>query len=459
MKKTIAFLVSLFSCVTIINAQEICSTPSPEPPQWIFNPSLKPIRANKLYRINIFVHIVQSSTGLRSSKTIAPLVVNYLNNSFANVRIQFVLQGVDLLDNNYKYLAGKERELFNTSRRKNAINIYVVPKSLWTKSGQADSIPSTALIIRSDRCETSDLPHEMGHCLGLYHTHHGTWNEPDSHDSTQCREFVDGSNSSTCGDYISDTPADPCLWSMTTCAYTGTGKDGHKQRYTPDASNYMSYANPLCRTKFTNGQIERMKRSIDTTAILQDVLFCKPPSRPTMIKGMAHNNQLAPNSQYGFWIDDVGNADSIEWTVWGGKIIGGQGTSHVSIETADYGAFRIQVSKRNNCGWSGSCIDHGTINLGLAPFSLSPNPATDAVTLKLTEGGDGILSPQGQGCLTTKCVTSTYEIQLWSGLTMLRSFKTNRLTFQIPIAGLPAGLYFVRGIKDGQTYTEKLIKN
>ena len=30
---------------------------------------------------------------------------------------------------------------------------------------------------------------------------------------------------------------------------------------------------------------------------------------------------------------------------------------------------------------------------------------------------------------------------------------------QIPIAGLPAGLYFVCVIKDGQTYTEKLIKN
>jgi karilysin protease len=91
--------------------------------------------------------------------------------------------------------------------------------------------------------------------------------------------------------------------------------------------------------------------------------------------------------------------------------------------------------------------------------SLSPNPATDVVTLKLTEGGDGILPPQGQGSLTTKGVTSTYEIQLWNGLTMLRSFKTNQLTFQIPIAGLPAGLYFVRVIKDGQTYTEKLIKN
>ena len=185
---------------------------------------------------------------------------------------------------------------------------------------------------------------------------------------------------------------------------------------------------------------------------------CALPSRPTRIKGM--KSQLAPNSQYGFWIDDAGDADYIEWTVWGGRIIGGQGASHLSVETASQGAFHIQVSKRNNCGWSGSCNDYGTINPGLAPFSLSPNPATDIVTLKLTtEEDDGILSPQGQGSLATRGVTNTYEIQLWNGLTMLRSFKTNQLTFQIPIAGLPAGLYFVRVIKDGQTYTEKLIKN
>ena len=458
MKKTIAFLLSLFSCVTIINAQEMCSTPSPEPPQWIFNPSLRSVRVNKLYRINIFVHIVRSGNDKGASPTIAPSIINDLNGAFANARIQFVLLGSDFINSNNSLnpLYGKEKELFKMNAHTNAIDIYVVPEDSWTRVGIADSIPSTALIVRNDHRNTSALPHEMGHCLGLYHTHHGTWDEKDSNDKRQCQEFVDGSNSTTCGDYISDTPADPCIWSTNTCAYTGIIKDGHKQKYSPDASNYMSYAYPPCRTKFTNGQIERMRKSIDTTKILRKVLICARPSRPTRIKGM--KSQLAPNSQYGFWIDDAGDADYIEWTVWGGRIIGGQGASHLSVETASQGAFHIQVSKRNNCGWSGSCNDYGTINPGLAPFSLSPNPATDVVTLKLTEGDDGILSPQGQES-TTKGVTSTYEIQLWNGLTMLKSFKTNQPTFQIPIAGLPAGLYFVRVIKDGQTYTEKLIKN
>ena len=112
----------------------------------------------------------------------------------------------------------------------------------------------------------------------------------------------------------------------------------------------------------------------------------------------------------------------------------------------------------NDCGRSNTV--YYTVRVyNRRTFSLFPNPATDVVTLKLTESDDGILSSQGQGSLATRGVTNTYEIQLWNGLTMLRSFKTNQLTFQIPIAGLPAGLYFVRVIKDGQTYTEKLIKN
>ena len=85
-------------------------------------------------------------------------------------------------------------------------------------------------------------------------------------------------------------------------------------------------------------------------------------------------------------------------------------------------------------------------------FTLSPNPATDEVTLQLTETNE----VSGLSVLSTD--RSTYEIQIWSGMRMLRSFRTNEPTFQIPMAGLPAGLYFVRVVKNGQTYTQKLIK-
>lgn len=31
--------------------------------------------------------------------------------------------------------------------------------------------------------------------------------------------------------------------------------------------------------------------------------------------------------------------------------------------------------------------------------------------------------------------------------------------YQIPVSDLPKGIYFVRVIKDGKTYTEKFLKN
>ena len=132
---------------------------------------------------------------------------------------------------------------------------------------------------------------------------------------------------------------------------------------------------------------------------------------------------------------------------------------YVTIIPRKEGSGIFSMTALNDCGTGSPAYVTVNVVKRKLHLSLFPNPATDAVTLKLMEGGDGILSPQGQGSLTTKGVTNTYEIQLWSGLTMLRSFKTNQPTFQIPIAGLPAGLYFVRVIKDGQTYTEKLIKN
>ena len=60
-----------------------------------------------------------------------------------------------------------------------------------------------------------------------------------------------------------------------------------------------------------------------------------------------------------------------------------------------------------------------------------------SVTLQLTETDE----VSGLSVLSTD--RSAYEIQLWSGMTMLRSFRTNEPTFQIPMTGLPAELYFV----------------
>ena len=117
----------------------------------------------------------------------------------------------------------------------------------------------------------------------------------------------------------------------------------------------------------------------------------------------------------------------------------GPGTYMITVQITGYPCYIPLARYEYSCGSN-------------YPFTLSPNPATDVVTLQLTETDE----VSGLSVLSTE--RSAYEIQIWSGMTMLRSFRTNEPTFQISMAGLPAGLYFVRVVKDGQTHTQKLIK-
>lgn len=123
-------------------------------------------------------------------------------------------------------------------------------ESLWSApggyvTGVAIGIPSNKLVIRSDRVLTSTSPHEVGHCLNLYHTF----------EKYYCAEAIDGSNCSLCGDFVCDTPAD-----------NGTGNVGG---YSPDMTNIMSYYS--FRNHFTDGQGVRMRNALANESILSQI--------------------------------------------------------------------------------------------------------------------------------------------------------------------------------------------
>lgn len=99
--------------------------------------------------------------------------------------------------------------------------------------------------------------HEVGHALGLPHTH----------DVITEAELVDGSNCTTAGDFICDTPADPNLGmagmiDYTTCSYIGTATDANGQPYAPLVDNIMSYS-PCVLNAFTPGQTQVMQYVLD----------------------------------------------------------------------------------------------------------------------------------------------------------------------------------------------------
>ena len=101
------------------------------------------------------------------------------------------------------------------------------------------------------------LAHEVGHLLGLPHTHDALF-EP---------ELVDGSNCTIGGDQICDTPADPNLGlpgmiSYATCTYIGTGTDANGDAYMPQTTNIMCYS--FCDNNlFTPGQAQVMQYVLD----------------------------------------------------------------------------------------------------------------------------------------------------------------------------------------------------
>ncbi|MCF8714035.1 PKD domain-containing protein [Joostella atrarenae] len=112
------------------------------------------------------------------------------------------------------------------------------------------------------------IVHEMGHFYGLLHTHENA----DGEDGPETIELVDGSNCSTAGDKICDTPADPDLTGkMSGCEYTGTVQDPNGDFYNPDVTNLMSYATRDCRDKFS---VEQLARSYAILKTLRGDFTC-----------------------------------------------------------------------------------------------------------------------------------------------------------------------------------------
>ncbi len=147
--------------------------------------------------------------------------------------------------------------------------------------GVASGIPGGALKIGgfafgSNLVTSHVISHEMGHCLGLYHTFQGMA----CASSVSCPELVDGSNCTTCGDFVCDTPADPQTFQVnqSTCIWNGTANcsgsttDANGDTYVPRTDLIMAYIAPVCMQVHTAGQGARMKDMIANSSLLQATL-------------------------------------------------------------------------------------------------------------------------------------------------------------------------------------------
>lgn len=321
------------------------SDPCFRPPLWFFDPQTRNMNLND-YCINVFVHVVRSSSGSGYNKElVSQNVIRNLNEYYKDAYISFRLVGDEYIDSDYfNRIPGNDCEqLFNTNGHTDALDVYVLSSGLGLSlssndgyaAGIARAIPSTACILNGSYYNLSSLPHEVGHCLGLYHTHHGTcWRE-----SSGCSELVDGSNSSTCGDYIEDTPADPCLWSIFGCDYVGNEKDANGDSYSPDPTNLMSYASKECRVMFTQRQIERMNATIQMTPAIWHI------THHPKIVGPSH---FCTNGVY--TVEGLLDGESVSWEVTTYSVTSGMDDQPLSKSMNTFSDETLTLRNYNR-GW------------------------------------------------------------------------------------------------------------
>jgi hypothetical protein len=152
------------------------------------------------------------------------------------------------------------------------------------------SFTSTAIqgLVMANGCtaqsgNTSTFSHETGHYFDLLHTHQGS-------------ECPDGSNCSTEGDLLCDTPADPGLNddNVTDCIYVGT-ETRCGDPFHPDPRNFMASGGVReCRDRFSPGQ---RNRALATLINLRSSLIESPGLNVTWVHFAYSGTELGTYSR------------------------------------------------------------------------------------------------------------------------------------------------------------------
>lgn len=179
------------------------------------------------------------------------------------------------------------QSLFLTHFQPGAINVHVVGN--YAANGMANPpqfypLPNRiySTVIRANRLISSTFAHEIGHCLGLLHTHstRGVFSNENASDCFQepvsrsmiqpnwpCLNFSGSLKCEVNGDGLCDTPGDPDLIDkhrditnlgsiqIPNWRYTGNALDNWGVAWSPDVCNIMSYSRPEIRERFSPSQV------------------------------------------------------------------------------------------------------------------------------------------------------------------------------------------------------------
>lgn len=216
--------------------------------------------------------------------------------------------------------------------------------------------------------------HEMGHCLGLWHTHHGV-SEVSS--CGTCYEYASGLEGDLRGDFADDTPPTPTNYN---CSGPG-GSDCQGTAWGPtQPQNYMGYGPDACYTLFTTKQGRRMQ--CWTADRLSGWIGGGGPVPPVANFVGSPTSGTVPLT-VNFTDQSSGSPTSWSWTFGDGGTSTAQNPSHVYNAT---GTYTVSLTATNAQGSDGE-TKTGYITVSSVPAQQCDDFADGSISNWLNSSG------------------------------------------------------------------------
>ena len=233
-----------------------------------------PIPSQSLTTIKLLFHIIHNTDGSSPATTesmVAAQVAN-LNADYLPSRVNFEYEVVHNYSTAFRSLADNEMNAMKLAFAVNPdsqLNVYVAyveqSYSFGTFPWDPDSKGIYGGIVMTTphfSSVQSTLAHEVGHCLGLWHTHHGV------SEVTQCGgcyEIPESNDRDYTGDLCSDTDPTP---TNNGCGAPGGADPCSGVNWGPtDIQNYMGYSGEGCWSEFSPQQMGRMSCWIESNLL------------------------------------------------------------------------------------------------------------------------------------------------------------------------------------------------